>query len=171
VIFDGPLDTPGLDISAWRRHQQVEAGIKLTGTLQTPRVELISKPPVSEGEKLSWLVLGRAPTQAGGADLAVLQAAGGALFDRGSGEASRQRGFAARFGLDELGVRSSSALESNVVALGKRYDKLYFGFERTIGTTTESLVKLDYALTQRVSLRGQTGTTSGVGLFYRYYWD
>ena len=170
VIFDGPLDAPGLDISAWRRHQQVEAGIKLTGTLQTPRVELISNPPASEGDKLSWLVLGRAPTQAGGADLAVLQAAGGALFDRGGG-ASQQRSFAARVGLDELGVRSSSELESNVVALGKRYDKLYVSFERAISTTTEYLVKLDYSLTQRVSLRGQTGTTSGVGVFYRYSWD
>jgi len=170
VIFDGPLDAPGLDISAWRRHQQVEAGIRLTGTLQTPRVELISNPPASEGDKLSWLVLGRAPTQAGGADLAVLQAAGGALFDRGGG-ASQQRSFAARVGLDELGVRSSSELESNVVALGKRYDKLYVSFERAISTTTEYLVKLDYSLTQRVSLRGQTGTTSGVGVFYRYSWD
>ena len=82
-----------------------------------------------------------------------------------------QRGFAARFGLDELGVRSSSELESNVVALGKRYDKLYVSFERAISTTTEYLVKLDYSLTQRVSLRGQTGTTSGVGVFYRYSWD
>jgi len=170
VIFDGPLDAPGLDISAWRRHQQVEAGIKLTGTLQTPRVELISNPPASEGDKLSWLVLGRAPTQAGGADLAVLQAAGGALFDRGGG-ASQQRSFAARVGLDELGLRSSSELEGNVVALGKRYDRLYVSFERAISTTTEYLVKLDYSLTQRVSLRGQTGTTSGVGVFYRYSWD
>ncbi len=171
VIFDGPLDAPGLDISAWRRHQQVEAGIKLTGTLQTPRVELISNPPASEGDKLSWLVLGRGPTQAGGADLAVLQAAGGALFDRGGSDASLQRSFAGRLGVDELGVRSSSELESNVVALGKRYDRLYVSFERAISTTTEYLVKLDYSLTQRVSLRGQTGTTSGVGVFYRFSWD
>ena len=50
-------------------------------------------------------------------------------------------------------------------------DKLYLSFEQAIGTTAEYLVKLDYALTQRVSVRGQTGTTSGVGLFYRYAWD
>jgi translocation and assembly module TamB len=171
VIFDGPFDRAGLDITAWRRHQQVEAGIRLTGTLQTPRVELISNPPVAENEKLSWLVLGRAPTDANGADLAVLQAAGGAVFGRG-GDEPFNRKFAQRFGFDELTVRSSSELASNVVALGKRYsDKVYFSFEQAIGTTTEYLVKLDYALTQRVSLRGQTGTTSGVGLFYRYSWD
>jgi translocation and assembly module TamB len=171
VIFDGPLDNPGLDISAWRRHQQVEAGVKVTGTVQTPRVELISNPPVSENEKLSWLVLGRAPSDASGADLAVLQAASGAVFGRGGGPSFNRR-FAERLGFDELTVRSSSELAGNVVALGKRYsDKLYFSFEQAIGATTEYLVKLDYALTQRVSLRGQTGTTSGAGIFYRYSWD
>jgi translocation and assembly module TamB len=170
LLFDGPINAPGLDITAWRRHQQVEAGIRLTGTLQAPRVELISNPPVSESEKLSWLVLGRAPTQASATDLALLQAAGGALF--GGSEPSFNRRFAARIGFDELTVRNSSELASNVVALGKRYsDNLYFSFEQAIGTTTEYLVKLDYALTQHVSLRGQTGTTSGVGFFYRYSWD
>ena len=93
------------------------------------------------------------------------------IWSGGGSEPSLQRSFAARFGLDELGVRSSSQLQSNVVALGKRYDKLYLSFERSISTTTEYLVKLDYSLTQRVSLRGQTGTTSGVGVFYRYSWD
>jgi translocation and assembly module TamB len=171
LIFDGPIDAPGLDITAWRRHQQVEAGLRVTGTVQVPRVELVSNPPVNESEKLSWLVLGRAPTEASGADLAVLQAASGALFGRGSGEPLNRR-FAQRLGFDELTVRSSSELAGNVVALGKRYsDKLYFSFEQAIGTTTEYLVKLDYALTQRVSLRGQTGTTSGAGIFYRYSWD
>jgi translocation and assembly module TamB len=171
VTFDGPLDAPGLDITAWRRHQAVEAGVRVTGTLQAPHVELVSNPPVSENERLSWLVLGRAPTNTGAADLAVLQAASGAAFGRGDG-VPVQRRFAQRFGLDEVNVRGSSDLAGNVVALGKRYsDKVYFSFERSISTTTEYLVKLDYTLTQRVSLRGQTGTTSGVGLFYRYSWD
>jgi translocation and assembly module TamB len=98
IVFDGPLEAPGLDISAWRRRQQVEAGLRLTGTLQAPRIELISNPPVSEGDKLSWLVLGRAPTQASGADLAVLQAAGGAVLSPGD-ELPLHRQLAERLGL------------------------------------------------------------------------
>ena len=42
--------------------------------VQDPRVQLVSEPPVTEGERLSWLVLGRAPGEAGTADLALLQA-------------------------------------------------------------------------------------------------
>jgi translocation and assembly module TamB len=171
LIFDGPIGNPALEISAWRRNQQVQAGLRLTGTVQAPRVELVSNPPVSESEKLSWLVLGRAAGDAAGADLALLQAASGAVFGRGGDEPLNRR-FAKRFGFDELTVRGSSQLQGNVVALGKRYaDNIYISFEQAISTTTEYLVKLDYALTQRISLRGQTGTTSGVGVFYRYSWD
>jgi translocation and assembly module TamB len=171
LIFDGPIGNPALEITAWRRHQQVEAGLRLTGTVQAPVVQLVSNPAVNENEKLSWLVLGRAPGDASGADLALLQAAGGLVFG-GVGQEPMNRRFAKRLGFDEITVRSSSQLEGNVVALGKRYtDNIYISFEQAISTTTEYLVKLDYALTQRVSLRGQTGTTSGVGVFYRYSWD
>ncbi|HSA91311.1 MAG TPA: translocation/assembly module TamB domain-containing protein [Burkholderiales bacterium] len=171
LLFDGPIGNPALEITAWRRRQQVEAGLRLTGTVQAPRVQLVSNPAVSENEKLSWLVLGRAPADVAGADLALLQAAGGAVFYRG-GEQPLHRRFAASLGFDELTVRGSSELTGNVVALGKRYSEdIYISFEQAISTTTEYLVKLDYALTQRISLRGQTGTTSGVGLFYRYSWD
>jgi translocation and assembly module TamB len=171
LIFDGPIGNPALEITAWRRHQQVQAGLRVTGTVQAPLVQLVSNPAVSENEKLSWLVLGRPPGDAAGADLALLQAASGALFSRGDQE-PLQRRFAKRLGFDELTVRGSSQVEGNVVALGKRYsDNIYISFEQAISTTTEYLVKLDYALTQRFSLRGQTGTTSGVGVFYRYSWD
>ncbi|HEX6692777.1 MAG TPA: translocation/assembly module TamB domain-containing protein [Burkholderiales bacterium] len=171
LTFDGPLARPGLDITAWRRHQAVEAGVRVTGTIEAPRVELISNPPVADADKLSWLVLGRAPSTASGADLAILQAASGALL--AGDQEPLQRRIAQRLGLDEITVRSSSDLSSqNVFALGKRLsDKLYVSFEQGLGATVEYLVKLDYSLTNRVSLRGQTGTSSGVGVFYRWAWD
>jgi translocation and assembly module TamB len=178
LIFNGPLERPAVDITAWRRHQQVEAGVHVTGSVDAPRVEVVSNPPVADAEKLSWLVLGRAPSTASGADLAILQAASGALLS--SDKEPVQRRIASRLGVDEITVRSSSDLATrnstdqttNVFALGKRLsDKLYVSFEQALGATTEYLVKLDYSLTQRVSVRGQTGTTSGVGLFYRYAWD
>jgi translocation and assembly module TamB len=180
LIFDGPLERPAIDITAWRRHQQVAAGVHVTGSVDAPRVELVSNPPVADADKLSWLVLGRAPNTASGADLALLQAASGALIGMSGDQVPVQRRIASRLGLDEITVRGSSDLATrastdpttNVFALGKRLsDKLYVSFEQAIGTTAEYLVKLDYSLTQRVSVRGQTGTTSGVGLFYRYSWD
>ena len=44
-------------------------------------------------------------------------------------------------------------------------------YEQGLGTVTSSLVKLDYALSRRWSVRAETGTSSGWGLFYRFSWD
>jgi translocation and assembly module TamB len=177
LVFDGPIDDPGLQISAWRRRLAIEAGVLVSGSLKAPRVELVSNPPVSEGEKLSWLVLGRPPGDATGPDLALLQAAAGALLARGDTVPINQR-IAKAFGFDELTVRGSGEFTNQVVALGKRLtDRIYVSFEQGIGAATENLVKVDLALTQRWSARAQSGTgsagtpTSGVGLFYRFSWD
>ena len=59
LIFDGPLDNPGLDIVALRRNLAVEAGVAVTGTVKVPVIQLTSNPPVPDSEKLSWLVLGQ----------------------------------------------------------------------------------------------------------------
>ena len=59
-----------------------------------------------------------------------------------------------------------------VVAVGKRLsDRLYISYEQGLGTTASQLVKLDFSLTQRLALRTETGTSTGVGFFYRFSWD
>jgi translocation and assembly module TamB len=171
VIFNGPIDNPTLQVRAWRRNMPVEVGVQVNGTVQDPRVQLVSEPPVTEGEKLSWLVLGHAPNEATGGDAAMLQAAAGALFGRGNAPSPTQR-IAKTFGLDEITLRSSSTLPSQVVAVGKRLsDRVYISYEQAVSVVYGSLVRLDYSLTRRLSLRAETGTTSGVGVVYRYSWD
>ncbi|HJS36571.1 MAG TPA: translocation/assembly module TamB domain-containing protein, partial [Burkholderiales bacterium] len=171
LIFDGPLDNPALAITAWRRNQAVEAGVQLSGNLKTPRVQIVSNPPVGESERLSWLVLGRAPGEASRADLGLLQAAASTLLARGSTLPADRR-IARAFGFDELTLRGGGELEGGVVAVGKRVsDRVYVSYEQGLGAVTTSLVKLDYALGRRWSVRGEAGTTSGAGLFYRFSWD
>ena len=171
AIFDGPLDNPSLQLTAWRRNQQVEAGVQVSGTARAPRVQLVSQPPVPEGERLAWLVLGRAPGEATKADLGLLQAAAGALLARGD-QMPFDRRIAQAFGLDEISLRGSGEVGDRVVAVGKRLsDRLYVSYEQGLGVVASALVKLDLALTQRLSVRAETGTSSGVGLFYRFSWD
>ena len=171
LIFDGPIENPALQITAWRRNQAVEAGVQLSGTMLAPRVQIVSQPPVSEGERLSWLVLGRAPTDATKADLGLLQAAAGALLARGD-SMPIDRKLAKTFGLDEISFRGTGEVQDRAIAVGKRLsDKVYVSYEQGLGTVTSSLVKLDYALSRRWSLRAETGTSSGWGVFYRFSWD
>ncbi|HEX9184223.1 MAG TPA: translocation/assembly module TamB domain-containing protein [Burkholderiales bacterium] len=171
LIFDGPLDNPALAITAWRRNQAVEAGVQISGNLKTPRVQIVSNPPVSESERLSWLVLGRAPGEASRADLGLLQAAASTLLARGSTLPADRR-IARAFGFDDLTLRGGGELEGGVVAVGKRVsDRVYVSYEQGLGAVTTSLIKLDYALGPRWSVRGEAGTSSGGGLFYRFAWD
>src|SRR6476661_6488300 len=171
IIFDGPLDNPSLQITAWRRKQQVEVGVQVSGNAKSPRVQLVSNPNVPEGEKLSWLVLGRAPSDATKGDLGMLQAAAGALLARGDSMPLDRR-IAQSFGLDEVSFRGTGELQDRVLAFGKRVsDRLYLSYEQGLGTVASNLVKIDYSLSRRWSLRAETGTSSGWGLFYRFSWD
>jgi translocation and assembly module TamB len=171
IIFDGPLDNPSLQITAWRRKQQVEVGVQVSGNAKSPRVQLVSNPNVPEGEKLSWLVLGRGPAEATKGDLGMLQAAAGALLANNEGVPLDRR-VARTFGLDEISLRGTGEATDRVVAVGKRLsDRLYISYEQGLGTTASQLVKLDFSLTQRLALRTETGTSTGVGLLYRFSWD
>jgi translocation and assembly module TamB len=105
------------------------------------------------------------------ADLGLLQAAAGALLARGDSMPLDRR-IARSFGLDELSLRGSGEAQDRVVALGKRLsDRVYVSYEQGIGTVVSNLVKVDYALTRTWSLRAETGTWSGWGIFYRFSWD
>lgn len=83
LTFQGRLDNPLLDIEALRTGEQVEAGVKVVGTAQRPRIDLVSYPDVSDVEKLSWLLLGRGPDESG-SDAALLLSVGTALLGAAS---------------------------------------------------------------------------------------
>ena len=165
LLFTGPLDNPGLDILAMRKRQSVEAGVAVTGTLQTPVVRIVSEPPVPEHEAISWLLLGHGSSEASRADLAMLPLAASALLGKGDSPTIAQR-----FGLDTLGVRGAGT-DQQFLTIGKRIaDKLYVGFEQGLGTAA-SILKLEYDLTERALLRVQTGESNAIGVFYRYSFD
>jgi translocation and assembly module TamB len=174
--FQGPLDNPGLNILAKRKRQTgeadqaVEAGVTVSGTTQTPRVSLVSTPTVPDGEKLSWLLLGHGLEDSSAQEFSVLQAAAGALLDTGDSVTLQQK-VARAAGLDEVNLKGGSGLESTVLALGKRLSsRAYVTFEQGV-TGASSLVKINYTLTKRVSVRVQAGTSPAVDLFYTFSFD
>lgn len=165
--FAGPLDNPGLNIVALRKQQTVEAGVAIRGTALAPQISLVSNPSVPDSEKLSWLVLGRGMDDANRTDLALLQTAASALLARGE-SISLQTRIAHAAGLDELSLSGSGGLESTALTLGKRLSsRAYLTFEQGLAAAT-NLVKIDYTLTPRLSLRAQTGTESALDAFYTF---
>ena len=171
LTFDGPVRNPALDLYALRKNQPVEAGVEVRGTLQTPVTRLVSEPPVSDQEKLSWLLLGRSAADAQGAEAALLQAALASMTRSKSGDGGIGPDIARRFGIDEVGLRGGTA-GGQVVTLGKRIaDRIYIDYEQGL-TVAETLVRLKVQLTRTVNARIEAGSQRGrVGLGYDISYD
>ncbi len=164
ITFNGPTDNPQLNLFAIRRGLPVRVGVQVTGFALEPRATLFSDPPMPDNQRLSWLVLGRSPEGLSATDLTLLGSAATAIL---SGDAPPlQSRIAGAVGLDELAVRSTGAVESAVVAIGKRVsDKLYVTVERSVMGLGTALA-LRYQFNRNWSLQGQTGLHNTVDLFY-----
>jgi translocation and assembly module TamB len=185
LTFSGPYDNPSLDVLAVRKRPEgeqlsetnVEAGVQVRGTAQSPTARLVSTPNVSDSDKLSWLVLGHGMETTSGSEKDVLTAAAGALLGGAGGTGGFQTKLATSLGVDEVGLKQrdmgsdASALESTVVTVGKRISsRAYLSFEQG-ASTASSLVSLRYKLNPRISLRFQTGTNSALDVLYSWAFD
>ncbi len=168
VRFTGPLDNPALDIRAIRPNLVQRVGVQITGRALSPFVRLYSEPDMADVEKLSWLVTGRA-SASGGAEAALVQQAALALLASRSGAAGK-RGLAASLGLDELSFKREGP-EGPSVTLGKRFGRnFYAAYERSLSGALGTLYVF-YDLTQRVTVRAQTGERTAVDLIYTFTFD
>jgi len=189
INFQGEIDNPGLNIVTLRKGLEVEAGVAISGSARRPQVRLVSEPAVPDPEKLSWIVLGRAPDAGGGADLALLLPAAQVLLGGPGGgmteELSRSLGFDSfSIGQGELNSMSRTAtsrvvgggsrisagptVAGQVLTVGKRLSSdLFLSFEQSLGGA-ESLVKLTYQLGRRVSMVARGGTDNALDIYYTF---
>ncbi|MEO8314257.1 MAG: translocation/assembly module TamB domain-containing protein [Pseudomonadota bacterium] len=159
VRFNGPYSNPSLNLLAIRPEIDVRAGVRVTGTLNAPRVQLYSDPDLPEGEKLSWVVLGRATVVAGAEGTSMQQAALGLAAGQLSGK------LASGIGVDELGLAETG------VTVGKRLsNELYLTYEQGLSGAASTLF-IFYDITRRLTLRAQTGEASAVDMIYTIKYD
>ncbi|MBC7942360.1 MAG: translocation/assembly module TamB domain-containing protein, partial [Chitinophagaceae bacterium] len=166
IAFSGPLDNPRLDVLALRANTDMRVGVAITGSLLTPRVRLYSEPEMSDNEKLSWLVLGRAPDGLGRTDTALLQRAAIALLS-GEGEAPTDT-LLRNLGIDELSLRQASDgdVRDTVITLGKQLSRRwYLGYERGVNATAGTF-QLIYRIAQRFTLRAQSGLDNSLDVIW-----
>jgi translocation and assembly module TamB len=167
VGFSGPADNPRLDVLALRPNIDTRVGVLITGTLLSPRVRLYSEPDMSDTDKLSWLVLGRAPDGLGRSDTALLQRAAVALL-AGEGEAPTDALLKA-LGIDDLSLRQSDGeVRETVISLGKQLSRRwYLGYERGVNSTTGTW-QLVYRIAQRFTLRLQSGLDNSADVIWTW---
>ena len=170
LTFNGPVENPQLDIEAIRPNLDVRVGVAVTGTVLVPRVRLFSDTDMSDADRLSWLLRGRATEGQGTADTAMLQAAAMALIS--GDEPSVLDDLFNVIGLDDLSVRQSdSASGGAVVSVGKQLSRnWYVGYERGLNATTGNW-QLIYRIAQRFTIRAQSGESNSIELIWSWRWN
>lgn len=163
--FQGPPDDPGLNILALRKGLEVEAGVEVTGTVRHPLVRLVSTPNVPDGEKLSWIVLGRVP-ESGSVDTSLLLAAAGNIL---GGQTVGQ--FGQTLGVDEISLSQQTGAgsqQNQKVTLGKRLSaRARISYEQGL-SEVGGITKFTYMLTPRITIVTRTGTEDALDLFYSF---
>lgn len=161
LFADSPVDNPGLDVRAVRVVEDVTAGIKVTGTLKSPKVDLFSTPAMSEGDALTYLVTGHAPGE-GGSSVGLAAA----LKASGAGSVAEELG--RQLGLEELRVDTGSGLEQASVVAGKYLSpKLYLQYINEL-SSGETKLRMRYDINKRLQLEAETGKSQGGDLFYTF---
>ncbi len=175
VAFSGAADNPRLDILALRPNTDMRVGVQITGNLLTPRARLYSETDMSDTDKLSWLVLGRAPDGLGRTDALLLQRAAVALL-AGEEEAPTDAVIHA-LGLDEVSIgqrdttTASGDTRETVVTFGKQLSRRwYLGYERGVNATTGTW-QLIYRIAQRFTLRAQSGQENSLDVLWTWKFD
>ncbi len=172
LLFAGSPSNPALDILALRRNQQVQAGVRVTGTANRPEVRLVSIPEVPDMDKLAWLTLGRPLNPGNQSDTETLQRYAAAMAAT-LGTGSFQAQIARAVGLDEIVVLPGTdpASDGGIVQIGKRIgNRIYVVLEQRL-STAQNVLRVNYQLARDWSLRLESGETDAVDLFYSLSFD
>jgi translocation and assembly module TamB len=164
LIFNGPMDNPGIDFRIVREVDDVTVGLNVSGTLVRPTSNVFSNPPMSDTEAFSYLLLGRSLEGASSGDGAMLMAMAKTLGIEGGS------GFLSNLG-DSLGldasISTSEGFQKSELQLGKRIgENLYLKYMVGLVESFQNLV-IEYRINKNLRVEVQTGTDTGADLIYR----
>lgn len=170
LFTGGPVDRPTLDILAIRKVRDVQAGVIVTGTPQTPVVKLYSRPAMPDTDILSYIILGQ-PLGGGKEQIPALMQAAGMLLSAGE-SAALQSQLKSKLGVDTLDIEAGGdEVARSMVTVGKYLTpKLYISLGRSL-VTDATLVTLRYTLSRRWEIETRTGTETGGILYFKVEFD
>ena len=170
LLFNGPLDNPGLDVRATRTvettvntAEPIKVGVELTGTLKAPKTRVISTPAMGEADALSYLLLGRPLTNAAGSETATLQTAALSMGLQQALPGMQRIGHT--LGLDELSLQTTDtdpgALMAGKYISPKIYIRYSYGLFNRIGG-----LLLRFKVSDKVSIETRSGDQESMDVIY-----
>jgi translocation and assembly module TamB len=188
----GRVNEPLLDVLALRTVGDVRAGVTVTGTPRVPVIKLYSEPTMPDMDILAYMVLGH-PLGASTEQAGLVAQAAGLLLSTGQStvlqdqiknrlglstieiESGRQDA-ASRMGYKPIAVTPSgmaptkeadTGVSQSILTLGKYLTpELYISYGRSLFTGA-NLFRLRYDISRRLQLETETGSESGVDLYYK----
>jgi translocation and assembly module TamB len=169
LIFQGPLDNPGLEIRAQRTLRGTTdsiVGLEIGGTLQRPTSSVYSDPPLNnEGEAMALLLTGKPLAEASAGDAyTIISAMSGLGMDEG-GSITAQ--IADTFHLDEFALSAEDGLAHSSLMVGKYLtERLLVRY--VVGLFDQfSKVGLVYQMTDRLRVEAESGEVQSVDMIYK----
>ena len=191
LFFAGvPLDSPTLDFLALRTIGEVKAGVTVSGTPRKPVTKLYSQPAMPDVDILAYIVLGH-PLGSRGEQASIMAQAASALLTSGQAAVVQQK-IKNRLGLSVLEIQSGTigsatstaytpiqsagaggvatgqtGVTETILTVGKYLTpQLYVSYGKSLFTGS-NLFRLRYDIYKQWQIESQTGSESGVDLFYK----
>jgi translocation and assembly module TamB len=176
----GPAESGQLDILAYRtvrdnlQGEDVHAGVTITGPLRAPIIKLYSRPVMSDGDILGYIVLGRPVKMGEEKDRQdLLFKAAGALLTGSASSGSLQRQIQERLSIDTIELESATVggVSHSLATVGKYLSpNLYIAFGRSLFTSDHYLLAR-YRFLKNWNIESKMGIQTGADLFYRVEFD
>lgn len=166
ILFGGgPIANPGLDLQVVREVDDVTAGARVRGTVNSPELALFSDPAMPDSSILSYLLFGRPPQAQGGTENELLFKAALALGLSGGNLVTQKLTDA--FGLDYFRFETGDEPTEAALVIGKYLSpNLYVSYGIGIFEAVNTF-NLRYDITERLSLESTTtGEASGADLIF-----
>ncbi len=168
IVFTGPAAQPRLDIVAIRNPESIEdnvtAGVKVTGTAQSPNIQVFSDPAMNETSALSYLLQGHA-SDSGSNDNALTSALIGLSIAQSG---STVGAIGETFGIQDLTLDTAGTGDnSKVVVSGYVLPRLKVSYGVGVFSPIAELT-LRYRLMQNLYLQGVSGTSQALDLIYTF---
>jgi translocation and assembly module TamB len=180
IRFQGPQPTnPSLNITANRDISGVTVEVRILATLDRPRIQLSSTPPLDEGDILSLIAFNQPINELGASQRIDIGQRAGELA-AGMVASPLSSAVARALNLDEFEIRppGDNSQAASVAVARQVGDRVYIGLKQNFGENDASLLSFEYQLTNALRLvttvaqgaqaaqGGRRGDTTGVDVIY-----
>jgi translocation and assembly module TamB len=156
LYFNGPIDNPGIQVTAAKVFPDVTAYVNVRGTLLQPRMSFSSVPPLPQSQIVSLILSGGSleSAQNRGSNVAI-----------GQGVAMLAQEYGSWVGIQEASLESDVTNDTSLVLGRYLSPRLYVSYGISL-TENLNTFKLRYTLGDHWTIRAELGQAQGADLVY-----